>query len=401
MNRIAFVIGEKFLYWNSIILTLAVLSAICMFWALAVRNREDVKVAVIAVPVAFMLSLLLSRLVHWYCRPQGYEGILSALLDYSRGSFALIGVFAGCLLTAVLLRIFHVSRNLPRLLDQMCLAGALGIAVGRPAALFTTADRGIPVPQWVPFPLASRLINSVSGETEVRLAVFMFQAFVAAVLFVCLLIAYLRGRKKETLRDGDTCLLFLLWYCGTQAVLDSPRYDSLYFRSNGFVSVVQIFGILTVILTMIIFTVRLIKCRRWSKFFLPFLTFPLLGLAGYMEYHVQRHGSQALFAYSVMSLSMLTALIMILRIRANAVPVKRYPGYGGTLNGPYGGQQPHPPYNTSGSSYDFDSQTVDYSRPQPPRPRTADFQRPVRENGTAGRTKKGRYQGKYAANRKK
>ena len=393
MNRIAFIIGEKFLYWNSIILALAVLSAICMFWALAVRNRQDVGAAVVVIPMAFTLSLLLSRFAHWYCRPQGYTGLLSALLDYSRGSFALIGVFAGCLLTAVLLRLFRVSKNLPRLLDQMCLAGALGIAVGRPAALFTTADRGIPLPDWVPFPLASRMINSVSGETEVRLAVFMLQAFIAVILFICLLIIYFRGKKKETLRDGDTCLLFLLWYCGSQAVLDSPRYDSLYFRSNGFVSIVQIFGIFTVILTMLIFTVRLVKCRRWSKFFLPFLTLPLLGLAGYMEYHVQRHGGEALFAYSVMSISMLLAVILILRIRANAVPVIRYPVYDAR---PRNAGMPYQPYPGAPES----EYQPDYSRPQPPRPQTGTPRRSAPLQESAGRTKKGRYQGKYAAKRK-
>ena len=317
MNRIAFIMGENFLYWHSIILTLAAVTAICMYWALAVRHREDRAAAVIAVPVAIVLSLVFARLVHWYCRPQGYKGMFSALTDYSRGSYALVGVFAGCLLTALLLRIFKLCSNLPRLLDHMCIAGALGISVGRLSSLFTTADRGILVPDWVPFPFASRLINDVSGQTEVRLAVFMLQAAIAGILFFVLLFSYLRGKKRKTLRDGDTCLKFLLWYCASQAVLDSPRYDSLYFRSNGFVSVVQIFGVLTVLLVLIIFSVRMLKARRWSKIYLILLTLPLLGLAGYMEYYVQRHGSEALLAYSVMSASMFLAVILISRIYAN------------------------------------------------------------------------------------
>ena len=315
MNRIAFVMGEHFLYWHSIILTLSILTAICMFFALMVRSREDGFSAVPAVPLAFFLSLVFSRLIHWYCRPQGYAGLLSALTDYSRGSFALIGVFAGCLLTAVLLRLLGICRNLPRMLDCMSIAGALGISTGRLSSLFTTADRGMLLPDFVPFPLASRLTNSVSGGTEVRLAVFLIQALIAGILFWALLCFWLRGRKK----DGDTCLLFLLWYCGSQAVLDSTRYDSIYFRSNGFVSVVQIFSVVTVLVILGIFTVRLIRCRRWKKLCLPFLTLPLLGLAGYMEYHVQRHGGQALFAYTVMSLSMLGAVLLILGIRACAV----------------------------------------------------------------------------------
>ena len=317
MNRIAFIIGDKFLYWNSIILTLAVVTAIIMFWAMAVRHREDLKAAVAAVPMCLIFSLLFARLVHWYCRPQGYSNMLAAVTDYSRGGFALIGVFAGCILTALLLRLFGGTHNLPRLLDQMSVAGALGIAVGRLAALFSTADRGILMPKWVPFPIASRFQSSVSGETEIRLAVFMFQAVIAAILFICLLCGCL---KKKAPKDGDTCLTFLLWYCGTQAVLDSPRYDSLYFRSNGFVSIVQIFSVLSILLVLIIFTVRLCRAHQFKKIYLTFLTLPFLGLAGYMEYHVQRHGSQALFSYTVMSLSMLITLILIMKIRKHAVP---------------------------------------------------------------------------------
>ena len=392
MNRIAFIIGENFLYWNAIILTLAVLTAICMYWALAVRHREDCSAAVVAVPVAFALSLLLSRLVHWYCRPQGYEGALSALLDYSRGSFALIGVFAGCLLTALILRLCRVSRNLPRMLDEMCISGALGISVGRLAALFTTADRGILVPDWVPFPLASRLINEVSGETEVRLAVFMFQAAIAAILFVVLLCSYLRGKKKGTLKDGDTCLTFLLWYCASQAVLDSPRYDSLYFRSNGFVSVVQIFGALTVLLVLIIFAVRLMKARRWSKFYLILLPLPLLGLAGYMEYHVQRHGGEALFAYSVMSLSMLAVVILTLRIRKNAVPIKKFRGNDGYDAASYDSRRSPENFSAYESYQGMDAYASSYEQ---------EYANMPRQTEAPGRTEKSRssrhYKGRFSS----
>ena len=44
----------------------------------------------------------------------------------------------------------------------------------------------------------------------------------------------------------------------------------------------------------------------------------MLGLAGYMEYHVQRHGDQALFAYTVMSACILVAVGAAILIRALA-----------------------------------------------------------------------------------
>ena len=324
MNRIAFILGDRFLYWNSIFLTLGAVCSICMFLALALRKREDIKAAVIAVPVAFACSLLISRLFHWYCRPLVYTGFSAAMTDYSRGGYALIGVFAGCLLTALLLYFLKICRNLPRFLDYMAVSGALGIAAGRLGALFTDADRGMVLPGYVPFPFACPLYNSVSGENEQRLAVFMLQSIIAFVLFLFLLISYLQGKKRHTLKDGDTCLTFLLWYCASQAVLDSPRYDSLYFRFNGFVSVVQIFSMVTVVTVLVIFAVRLRKSGRWSKYWLIAAPLPFLGLAGYMEYYVQRHGARALFAYSIMSISMLAAVLLILFIRRNAVPVRRF-----------------------------------------------------------------------------
>lgn len=392
MNRIALIIGDKFLYWNPILLALGILCAICMYWALAVRERDDRPAAMYAVPVAFLLSMVLSRLVHWYCRPQGYAGMLRALTDYSRGGYALVGTFIGCLLTALILRMVKVSRNLPRMLDHMAIAGSLGICVGRLAALFTTADRGMVLPDWVPFPLASRFLNTVSGETEVRLAVFMIQSIIAGILFVTMLVLYLKGKHSNTLRDGDTCLVFLLWYCASQAVLDSPRYDSLYFRSNGFVSVVQIFSILTVITILIWVTVRLFKAGQWKKVWLTVLTLPLLGLAGYMEYYVQRHGGEALFAYSVMSVSMLTAAILI-----TVIWKKAGTGYRVQENRVYDTYDAYDPYNAYGSY----APRQDVRNPQQGyRPSQPAYQAPASSREAPHKPQRrssGHYQGKFAA----
>ena len=41
MNRIAFIIGETFLYWSSIILTFAVAAAVCTFLFLYLREKYN------------------------------------------------------------------------------------------------------------------------------------------------------------------------------------------------------------------------------------------------------------------------------------------------------------------------------------------------------------------------
>ena len=158
--------------------------------------------------------------------------------------------------------------------------------------------------------------NSISGATEYRLATFLHQAMVAAVLFVMLVLFYLLAKKKYR-RDGDTALLFLLCYGASEIILDSMRYDSLYFRSNGFVSIVQVLGAVSLALVIIVFSVRMVKARGFRKGYLLLwlLMAALMGLAGYMEYHVQRHGNEAVFAYSVMGtcLGLLVGLTLVIR----------------------------------------------------------------------------------------
>ena len=131
-------------------------------------------------------------------------------------------------------------------------------------------------------------------------------------------------------KSGDTALMFALLYGASQAVLDSTRYDSLFMRSNGFVSLVQIAGAVGVVLAVVWFSVRLCKSRRWHWGYLA-LWLPILGLlggAGYMEYHVQRHGDQAQFAYTIMSgcligVILLGTLIYILAVTGENRNAKR------------------------------------------------------------------------------
>jgi len=277
--------------------------------------------AALLVPMSIILSLVLARLIHWYCRSDSYDSLGAAMLDFSRGGFALMGVFFGTAICACLLRLLGVIRNLPETFDCLSLGGAAGIAVGRLACFFTSADRGDIIEGLTALPLVYPAPNAVTGEPEYRLATFVLQAMVTGVIFLLLAVFFLRRRRKGTLRDGDTCLIFLLTYGASQIVLDSTRYDSLFMRSNGFISLVQILGLIFLLLAVILFSVRMVRAlglRPWmGGLWLPIAA--LLGVAAYMEYHVQRHGDQALFAYGTMSLCLILAVGLTLVIRWIAV----------------------------------------------------------------------------------
>ena len=321
MDKIAYISGETVIYWNSIVLTLAAATAIFFFLAFYIGKCGNAAAGFAAVPLSLVLGIVLSRFVHWYSCADSYDGFVSAMTDYTSGGYALLGAFAGCLVTAMLLRLIFLHRNLPEMLDCMSLAGLAGITVGRLASFFNASDRGMILESFHSLPVAWPVTNTVSGATEYRLATFVIQAVVALVLFVGLSVFYVKGQKKS-LRDGDACLVFLLIYGASQVVLDSTRYDSLFFRSNGFVSIVQVFSALALGLAIIVFSVRMVKTRGF-KFWQVLLWLVIAGFvggAGFMEYYVQRHGSEALFAYSVMSacLLMVIGLTLIIRMLAES-----------------------------------------------------------------------------------
>lgn len=311
MDKIAFIAGETFLYWNSILITLSTLTATILFLAFYLGRSGNGFGAFLVIPMSFLSSLVISRFIHWYCQTDNYASLLVAMTDYSAGGYALCGVFVGCILSACLLRILKIVKDLPQMLDAMALAGAAGIGLGRLACFYTSADRGdVLDPVWE-FPVVWPVINPVTGAEENRLAIFFFQALVCGVIFLCMLIFWLT--KRDIRKNGDTCLMFLLVYGVCQVLLDSLRYDSLYFRTNGFISIVQILCAAGILLAVIVFSVRLVKGIGFYAWQLMIwvLVAGFLGLAGYMEYYIQRHGNLGVLAYSIMGGSLLFILLFV------------------------------------------------------------------------------------------
>ncbi len=312
MEQIAFINGGTFIYWSSIILALGVVTAAALFAAFYLYKSGNVLALCLMVPGSTALSIVLSRLIHWYCRSDAYASLQAAMTDYTWGGYALMGAFAGCLIMAVLLRLLRISKNLPEMLDCLVLSGGVGIAVGRLASFFNSSDRGMILDDAIGLPFAWPVTNAVSGVSENRLAVFLLQAILVLVLVSCLLLLYLVSRKRQRpLRDGDITLLFLLVYGCSQVIFDSTRYDSLFMRSNGFISIVQILGALGLLTAAVVFSVYMVKRQglRWYQFVIWAGFLALVAGAGYMEYYVQRHGDQAAFSYCMMA-GFLTAVVV-------------------------------------------------------------------------------------------
>lgn len=316
MDKIAIFYSEQSIYWSSVILMLAVLVAVFCFLALYLWKDRNIAAAFGAVPLAVFLSFLCARVIHWYCFTESYRSFAAAMGNYGEGGFALIGAFAGCALTVAILRLVRILEHPARMLDCMCLGGGIGIAIGRLTSFFNASNRGQIMENIRSLPWASPVINVVSGATEYRLATFLLQAIAVGGLTLVLTLLYVTQKGKKW-KDGDVSLVFLLCYSTAQIVLDSTRYDSMYFRSNGFVSVVQVCGAVAIVLIAVLFSVRLVKSRgfRIGYGLLWAIMAALLGCAGYMEYYVQRHGGQAAMAYGIMGASLCTYVVLVLATR--------------------------------------------------------------------------------------
>lgn len=322
MDKIAFITENALIYWSPIILAISGFAAALVYLAVYIGKGGKFTPGFVSIPVSAVLGILVGRLFHWYCRTGSYTSFESAFTDFSRGDFALVGMFIGCMITAVLIRLIRISDNLPKMLDAMSIGGCIGISAGRLSSLFNDACRGMLISDEVGFPFTYPLVNPVSGVSENRLATFMIQSAVTALIAAGLLLyMFIQAIRKRKIKDGDIFLLFLAAYSISQIVCDSTRYDALVFRSNGFVSMVQIISAVALAFVITLYSVRLVKNAGFKFWHLAFWTAiaGLLGLAGYMEYFVQNNGVKAAFAYSMMSGALIGVfgIILIMRYLAN------------------------------------------------------------------------------------
>ena len=273
-------------------------------------------------PLALVLSLALSRAIHWYCHGEQYVSFASCLTDYSNGSFCLPGVLFGTWFAAYLVRCLGYTDKCSRLLDCTAPGMALLLAFIRLSQIFTTACRGKmivndPRLQRLPVAIGAKL---ATGETEYVFATFFILFIMMLVLFVGLLGFYGKRNnwpmKNGCDTTGHTARMFLLFYSAIELFLDSTRNDSsfIHFRLitflnkfASFISLVQIVAAVSILCILIYYSKRSVKANglRTSHFVMWFIYLASLVAVGVSEYLVQRYSGKYIACYSVMSVSCL------------------------------------------------------------------------------------------------
>lgn len=331
MNPIAFTLGTHTVYWSAVIISLAVAACFTMTCALFTSHGGHSVAVWLLLPLAILFSVLLSRLLHWYCHVEQYSGFWKAMTDYSSGGYVLTGALLGTALAGLLVKALGFTGNLRRLFDCLAPGAALGIALIRLSALFDNSCRGkivVENPLFQHLPLSSA-VSTVDGGVEYRFATF-FAQFLVMLLVFWLLLHFFQKRRRWPMkagqpRDGHVALMFLTWYSAVELVADSTRYDSSFMPINGFVSMVQVVSAVTLLGVLIVYTVRSVRANGhqllhwllWGGFWLS------IAGTGVLEYLIQRHGNWYLFCYPMMSLCCCATALVIYRMYKNVCGERR------------------------------------------------------------------------------
>ena len=321
MTEIAFSDGSTIIYFSSIIIALGTASCFCLIWSLYKANGGKTTVLCLFLLLSTILSITLSRILHWYCHSEQYESFITAVTNYSTGDFVLSGVFIGILISYFVSSLFNANDS--RLILD-CTAPGLTVLIMliRISCLFNSSCRSkIKVSNQAlqRLPFASAIFDT-AGKMEYRFAAFFIEAILLAVLLILLLVFFSKIRntpaKKGRSNSGGVWLMFILWYSVIEVVMDSTRYDSSFVPFNGFVSVVQTFCGAMMLAVLIYYSIRSVKADGlklyhwliWAGWFIS------LGGAGISEYLVQRHGDWYLSCYFLMSICLVIMAVLTVSV---------------------------------------------------------------------------------------
>lgn len=266
-----------------------------------------IRFAALAVP----LTLLCSRALFVLADCTYYLTTLSnpaLALRFWDGGYSLVGAVLGFMLAAWL---SEKATRLPGkpLLDGAALALPLGILVERLCEPGT--DMGMGKAIATPAFMFLGVEDPLTGEWVHP--VFYYEAAVAGILFVVLLICAVRRKKTA----GSLLGIFTVLFAATQIFFECMRNDN--HMVVHFVPVQQVAELLMLLMVLGCWTKRLAKkgAKKSQIMLIWLVVIACVALTVFMEFRIDR-GSMKLLYYSVIALCMAVVSVLALRCRRKA-----------------------------------------------------------------------------------
>lgn len=324
MTAVAISTTSMTIYYSSIVIACSVAACFLLTYSLFVAGGGRPAAMLLYAPLAVLLSVFISRAIHWYCHIEQYASFVSAVTNYGTGDFVLFGTIFGTLLAAALVRATGLCRSMTYILDCTAPGAALAFAGIRLSCLFNTScvsKIAIEKEKFMRLPFGYPLTDA-AGNVEYRFATFFVEFLLLLVLFVGIMVFFskhARFSEKGSVSDsGSTAWMFLIWYSMIELIMDSTRYDSSFAHFNNFVSIVQIACAVSLILALVYFSIRACRISRvrlphwlvWGGFLLA------LAATGISEYMVQRHGIEYRTYYTTMTIGCFFMAFTVCRMYA-------------------------------------------------------------------------------------
>ena len=344
MNPIALYLGNTVVFWNGIMVALAVAAGFFLGYAVYTAHSGTGATLWIMLPVALALSLIFSRLLHYICYPSAYDSLFSALTSLTSGGYCMQGMIIGVILAAVIVARSGLAESAGIILDAMAPGLALTCGLIKLSDIFNSSCRGkisITNKSLQHLPLASPLTDA-GGKQDYRLATFFLEFIAFLVVMAVLLVIYnkyhSRPMKKPCPRTGHIARIFFTLFGLIEVICDSTRYDAphmkfssgnaigrLLTKASGFIGMGMLFAAILV-LCMFVYYSRM-SCAangRKAKHIILWILYviTLLG-AGGSEYLYQRFGWVWLYGTMGICLIIMGACVIIMYNTCVARPAKR------------------------------------------------------------------------------
>lgn len=262
-----------------------------------------IRLCVLAIPLALVFSRLLFAI---FAIVNGDFSSPVQALYFRDGGASITGAFIGVVLAAVITgKATGVSRA--ELLD--------GIALGSPVALIAERLAEFPVDMGIGRPIDTEFLYFLGSATDDRHPVFAYEAVIAAVILVTLLIIALR--KGSVKHSGDLMLLFMTLYGTTQVLMESLRDDAhmvIYF--------IRINQIAALVMVVAAFVIWMVRWGRKGAKPLSLIIASLLVVAGIALGIVQEFAVDSnpnlLLEYAIMALALALIAGVTLAVRRKA-----------------------------------------------------------------------------------